>query len=53
MLQANDQRGVPQQMLDADLPERDDRSQHSGSFKGSKLGSHRLHPRDRGGFVKQ
>ncbi|XP_053386707.1 trichohyalin-like isoform X5 [Mercenaria mercenaria] len=48
MLQANEQKGVPQQMLDADLPERDDRSQHSGSFKGSKLGSHRLHPRGQG-----
>ncbi|XP_052813457.1 uncharacterized protein LOC128240716 isoform X10 [Mya arenaria] len=44
MLQSSEQRGVPAQVLDADLPERDDRSQQSGSFKGSKLGQHRRGP---------
>ncbi|KAL4216874.1 hypothetical protein ACF0H5_023336 [Mactra antiquata] len=41
MLQDSEQKGVPQQLLDTALPERDDRSQHSGSFKGGKLVTHR------------
>ena len=45
MLSDNDKKSIPANVIEADLPERDDRSQHSGSFKGSKLGhSARLHP---------
>ena len=52
MLVSNDQKGLPARVLDAKLPERDDRSQHSGSFKGGKLGSHRQHHRGRyRGFI--
>ncbi|XP_052234781.1 uncharacterized protein LOC127847142 isoform X2 [Dreissena polymorpha] len=41
MLLSNDHKNIPAKVLDANLPERDDQSHHSGSFKGGKLGAPR------------
>ena len=40
-----DHKEVPPQLIEADLPD-DDRSQHSGSFKGGKLSQR--HPKEKG-----
>ena len=47
-----DQKEVPPQLIDADFPDVDERSQKSGSFKGSKISQPQRHQKDKGGYRK-